>query len=263
MRVHLVQSDIVWEDKPANHDRVRSMLEGVEIAPGDLILLPEMFDTGFSLNVEITHDSGGESTGFIRDLARAHSTWAMGGVTIEGERGAKARNRALLFDPRSELAASYDKLHPFTYGREGERFEGGESVEVASWVAGESLEQSLVLCPTICYDLRFPELYRAGQSKGAEAFAVIANWPDTRAFHWRALAIARAIETQAYVFAVNRVGNDPFLGYAGGSIVVSPMGEVIAEAGDEPTVLSAVVEPGLVRSWRGTFPAWRDRREHL
>ncbi|MEM8835463.1 MAG: nitrilase-related carbon-nitrogen hydrolase [Planctomycetota bacterium] len=263
MRVHLVQSDIVWEDKPANHDRVRAMLKGVEIGGGDLIVLPEMFDTGFSLNVEATHDGGGESAGFIRDLARSHDAWAMGGITIAGDRGAKARNRALCFDPRGELAGSYDKLHPFSYGREGERFEGGKSVGVVGWGTGGDLDESLALCQTICYDLRFPELYRAGLSKGAEAFAVIANWPDTRAFHWRALAIARAIENQAYVFAVNRVGTDPVLGYAGGSIVVSPTGEVVAEAGADATVLSADVEPGVVRSWRGTFPAWRDRRDDL
>src|SRR5690606_2545669 len=94
----------------------------------------------------------------------------------------------------------------------------------------------------ICYDLRFPELWRLGALAGAEVFTIGASWPDARQHHWRSLLIARAIENQAYVVAVNRVGRDPHLGYAGGSMIVSPMGEVLAEADAAPQVIQAELD---------------------
>lgn len=118
----------------------------------------------------------------------------------------------------------------------------------------------LMVCPAICYDLRFPELFRAGLALGAQAYALGANWPAERAHHWRALIIARAIENQAFVFAVNRVGCDPALEYAGGSLIVSPMGDVLAEGDDTVRVISAEISPGEVHAWREKFPAWRDGR---
>src|SRR5690606_23399722 len=119
---------------------------------------------------------------------------------------------------------------------------------------------TLTICPAICYDLRFPELFRIGLGMGAEAFCLGANWPQARQNHWRALAIARAIENQAFVFALNRTGADPHLQYGGGSIAVGPKGEILGELGDEEQVLSVEVDPEVVHAWRREFPAWRDLR---
>jgi omega-amidase len=168
----------------------------------------------------------------------------------------------------------YAKIHPFTFGREPEFFAGGGEVMTYRWgeggrhegtearrhEGGDGKDDGLTVCPAVCYDLRFPELFRIGLGKGAEAFAIGANWPEPRQAHWRALLFARAIENQAYVFGVNRTGSDPSLNYVGGSIAIGPRGEVLGELGAEEAVLSVDVDPGEVRRWREKFPAWRDGR---
>lgn len=287
MRVHLLQYDIAWEDKPANHRLVQQLVEtaGQAIAPGDLIVLPEMFDTGFSLRVEVTADAEvdgpgeavslaqhtGASAAFLMELARQQAAWVIGGLTLRlkdpAKRGSQAIgiNRALVVDPRGNIAGHYDKVHPFTFGREGERFVGGHAVSSFRFGSGA---QACCVCPIVCYDLRFPELFRAAMEldEQPEVFAVIANWPAARAAHWRALCIARAIENQAYVVGVNRCGCDPQLAYAGGSIVVDPQGRVVDEHNSdnpdaaEPSVLSAALDLDALRDWRSRFPVLRDRR---
>ncbi|HSI35394.1 MAG TPA: nitrilase-related carbon-nitrogen hydrolase, partial [Tepidisphaeraceae bacterium] len=117
----------------------------------------------------------------------------------------------------------------------------------------------LTVCPAVCYDLRFPEQFRAGVEAGAELFLVIANWPIKRENHWLTLLAARAIENQAYVLGVNRAGTDPTFTYGGRSILVDPHGVTRADAGIAESVLTADVDPTLVRQWRTDFPALRDR----
>ena len=259
MRAHLLQTDIVWEDKPANRARVQTLVRGAGVAPGDMIVLPEMFETGFSLNVDATHDNEGEGARWLSDLARAHGAYVVGGVTMRAPDG-KGRNRAFCVAPSGEPVASYDKLHPFSYGREGERFLGGDRVRTFAWRAHAGDEGALIVQPTICYDLRFPELYRAGRAMGAHVVVVIANWPAARTAHWRALLTARAIENQACVIGVNRCGRDPHLAYDGASMVIGPKGETLGDAGADEGVLSVEIDPGAIHAWRAEFPAWRDAR---
>jgi predicted amidohydrolase len=210
VRCHLVQLDIAWEDKPTNHRRVREMLGPEEVAHGDLVVLPEMFDTGFSLNVETTGADPQRSIDFLNALAGETGATVVGGITVIGPDG-RGRNRAIVASPGDaegaggRVVSHYDKIHPFSFGREPERFSGGGEVVVFRW-GGEG---GLCVCPVICYDLRFPELFREGLVRGAEMFVVIANWPRDRAAHWRALLIARAIENQAWVVGVNRARPAP------------------------------------------------------
>jgi predicted amidohydrolase len=266
MRIHLFQYDIAWEDRQANVETVRRLSAGVDAARGDLFLLPEMFDSGFSLDVERTADEEGASAGFLQDLARSRHVYVQATLTVRIDSG-EARNRAMIFDPSGQEIVWYDKIHPFSYGRESERFGGGDRVETWRWAPPEGVadapERGLLVTPATCYDLRFPELFRAGLRLGAEMFTLGANWPDARQAHWRALLLARAIENQAFVAGVNRVGADPHLSYAGGSIIVGPQGEILGEAGDDETVLSAPIDPESARAWRRTFPAWRDMRPGL
>lgn len=251
MRAHLVQYDIAWESPSENAARVRALVAGAGVGRGDLIVLPEMFATGFSLNVETTADDDGSQAGFVRELAVETGATVVGGVTVRG--GVKARNRAMVFGPEGNELARYDKVHPFSFGREHEAFEGGDEVVTFEW-------GGLRVCPVVCYDLRFPELFRAGLDRGAEAYVVIANWPGARHEHWRALLRARAIENQAVVLGVNRCGADPFLAYEGGSEAVGADGVSLGALAGETGVLSVEVSPEPVRAWRGEFPAWRDRR---
>ncbi len=245
---------LAWEDRHKNLETTDRWVEQARPDPGDLIVLPELFDSGFSLHTEKTNDREGETLAYLRSLSARTGCVVQGGRTVrEGE--GLALNCAPVFSGRGESAplVEYTKVHPFSFGREPEAFRGGTEVMTYSW-------GSLTVCPAICYDLRFPELFRRGLLAGAEAFALGANWPSPRAAHWRALAIARAIENQAFVFAVNRAGSDPHLDYSGGSLVVGPKGEILGELGDEEGVLSVEIDPDAVRAWRATFPAWKDIR---
>ena len=290
MRAHLVQMDIVWERPEENFARVREMLGGVRggggVAPGDLVVLPEMFDTGFSFNLELTADRGA-TLNFVRGLAKDLRATVQGSRTVLAPGGVKGRNVATIAGPDGTVLCEYAKVHPFSYGREPDRFDGGGEVALYEWRAdvpaapaasssspsssssssstttlslGPSVPLSLPVSPAICYDLRFPELFRLALLRGARAYALGASWPATRQHHWRALLIARAIENQAFVLGVNRTGDDPNLHYAGGTIAVGPRGDVLGELEGAPGVLSVAIDPGEVTAWREKFPAWKDLR---
>lgn len=261
MRAHLIQMDLAWEDRTENHRRLDRLLESVPglRGSGDLVALPEMFDTGYSFNLARTADSDGKTLGFLCDCARRY------GITMQGSRsviGADGRglNRATVVGPDGAVLVEYDKIHPFSFGRESEFFSGGSKVVSYEWRSGRD---SIVVCPAICYDLRFPELFRIGLQKGAEMFVLGANWPAPRKMHRRVLSIARAIENQAFMLSINRSGKDPHLDYAGESVAVGPTGEVLAEGGTGEEVISVEIDPGAVRAWREKFPAWRDLKLSL
>jgi len=269
--VHLVQMDISWEQPQANHARAAALLAQASLTPGDLILLPEMFATGFSFNVQTTADANGSTLRFLLDLAARTGCYVQGGRTVTTAVGAaaasRARNIMSVVGPKSGvdqpegILCEYTKMHLFQGERE--KFEPGAHAAVWDWPA-----TGLRVAPAICYDLRFPEVFGASLRLGAEMFAIGACWPSVRLAHWRALNIARAIENQAYVAAVNRVGDDPTnpgapaagaLHYGGCSMVVSPMGEVLGEEWEKECVLSVKINAAAVREWRGKFGAWRER----
>jgi predicted amidohydrolase len=258
---HLVQFDPTWESPKDSFQKVHRLLSGAKVNAGDLVLLPEMFDTGFSMNTAKTADRG-DTLLFLMRLADETGAIVQGGRTVASSASNKASNIMTVAAPGRGVIAEYAKVHPFSLGREHEHFRGGKRSILYDW-------QGLKVAPAICYDLRFPELFRLGLAQGAEVFALGACWPRTRQHHWRALLLARAIENQAWVLGVNRVGNDPDstagpgLIYSGGSIVVSPMGEIAGElSADIPreAVLSIPIDPEAVRAWRAKFPAWKDIR---
>jgi predicted amidohydrolase len=144
-------------------------------------------------------------------------------------------------------------LQCFSPGKEAIHYRGGERLVTFEW-------GGMKVCPFICYDLRFPEIFRMGMRMGAELFVVIANWPSLREKHWVTLLKARAIENQAYVAAVNRAGSDSWLPYPGRSMIVDPKGNVVVDAGAEERVISAEVDPEAVRAWRKEFAVLSDVR---
>jgi predicted amidohydrolase len=119
------------------------------------------------------------------------------------------------------------------------------------------------VAPFVCYDLRFPEIFRVATARGADLFAVVANWPNRRHYHWSTLLRARAIENMAGLIGVNRAGTDPEFTYAGGSAILGPQAEVLAEASDAPGFLKAELTPEIVADWLASFPALRDRRSDI
>ncbi len=256
MHAHIIQLDIAWENKPANHTRVLELIEAAPINPDDLIVLPELFDVGFTLNAETATDAPGTTRAFLQQLADDTNCTIHGSRAVPDPDTGKLHNVATITAPnQASPICEYAKFHPFSFGRETESYTAGNEIKLYQWT---SPDQALSICPVICYDLRFPELFRHGVHQGAQAFVLGANWPVARIAHWRALCIARAIENQAFVIAANRTGADPHLSYPGNSIIVSPTGEVLAELGNEETVLSAEIDPQAVINWRTTFPVLND-----
>ncbi len=251
MRVYAVQFSIAWEDKAVNFATVRRMLSDGSPLPGSLVVLPEMFATGFSMNVDrIAEPRQGPTAAFLSSLAAEWKSYVIGGVATLAD-GGKARNEAVVFDPMGGEIARYVKQQPFTLGGERERYTAGTHHVVV--VCGE-----FTLAPLVCYDLRFPELFRPAARDGAEVIAVIANWPRPRDAHWLALLRARAIENQAYVVGVNRCGHDPRLVYRGQSLIVDPHGNTLAEAGEGEELLSADLDRKELVDYRRKFPALAD-----
>ncbi len=252
MQIVACQLDIVWEDKPANYRKVQEMARAAELSPGDMLVLPEMFATGFSMNVEaVAEPLEGPTSRFLSDLAAKHRAFVIGGVAVREADG--AHNEALVYGPQGRLASRYVKMHPFSMIKEHDFYPAGPDVTCFDWAG-------ICVAPTICYDLRFPEVYRRAASRGAEALIDIANWPVARVDHWMTLLKARAIENQAYVVGVNRSGRDPQFVYPGRSQIIDPHGNIIADAGDAEGIIRADIDPQAVRDWRQKFPALRDRR---
>lgn len=253
--VHLVQLDCAWENKRANHQRVHELLEEEPPATGSLIVLPEMFSTGFSFNTAATsqHPGDREDDAFLSGLAMKHRCHVIGGVVSESSSG-RCRNEAVVFDPEGREAARYAKRRPFNIGGEGAVHEAGREIATFEW-------QGMKVAPLICYDLRFPELAReAVLDHGAEVLVYIASWPSRRHQHWLTLLQARAIENLAYVIGVNRAGQDPQFSYAGRTVAVDPHGVIIADAGAQERVMTLRIDPEAVRCWRKEFPALEDAR---
>jgi omega-amidase len=257
MHVHLVQFDPAWEDKKANYAKVLSLLELNRPQPGSLVVLPEMFSTGFSLNLAATAQAPThEDDAFLSELARDHGCYLMGGVVSPAEGQAEAEmgwNESVTFGPDGTLLARYAKMQPFSLGGESLCHKAGSEIVTFPWAG-------FTVAPLVCYDLRFPEHFRTAVKKGANLMVVIASWPVKRYHHWLTLLQARAIENLAYVVGVNRTGSDPNLKYNGRSVVVSPHGHIIADAGEGEGVLSARLDLADVTAWREQFPALGDMK---
>ena len=252
MNVLAVQLDIAWENRRANYDRVNALLGENDAPPGSLVVLPETFAVGFTMDPSAAEEAGGPTESFLASVARETRSFVVGGtLTRRGE--GKPRNEAVAFDPRGELVARYAKMHPFSFVNETEYREPGDEVVRFAW-------GDVPVAPFVCYDLRFPEVFREAVRRGVLLYAVIANWPAPRAQHWRALLDARALADQAYVVGVNRCGRDEKNDYAGGSAVFGPRGELLVDAGDGECVVSATVDREELLSYRASFPALDDMR---
>jgi len=249
--IHAMQLDSLWEDKAANFAHVREILHARPPVAGSLVVLPEMFGTGFSCELSMTAESvGGETEVFIRSLAMQYQCCVIGGVVTHGDNNF-GRNQALVIAPDGSQLTRYTKRNPFSLGGETAVHQRGTAPVIFDY-------GGFKIAPLICYDLRFPELARAAVKLGAEALVYIAAWPVKRVQHWITLLQARAIENQAYVIGVNRCGTDPHYSYNGRSLVVDPHGIIIADAGERETVLRTEIETAILTEWRTQFPGLRD-----
>jgi len=247
-----LQLDIAWENKAANFDHVRRLLARAAPEKDSLVVLPEMFATGFTMNTAAMAETyGGETEQFLAGAAREFGVCLVAGAAMRGRDG-RARNKALAFSPAGELLAFYAKMRPFTLGGEATHYCPGEHPVVFPW-------RDWTISPFVCYDLRFPEIFRqATAAHQPHLFAVIANWQPRRIHHWVRLLQARAIENQAYVVGVNRAGSDPQFVYNGRSVIVDFHGEIIADAGDGEGLIQARLELASLLEYRRDLPFLAD-----
>jgi omega-amidase len=253
MEIALVQYDIAWEDKPANHARIEAMLLEADVPSGAFVLLPELGDTGFTMNLDAA--TAVDSLAWAADLARRRG-WFIQVGHAERHADGLGRNCATIIRPDGTACPSYQKVFPMTILGEHRKYGAGDRLVLADI-------GPVTVAPLICYDLRFPELWRLAALEGAEVIAIGASWPEERIAHWRHLLVARAHECQAWVLGCNRIGTDPSLCYCGSSIIVAPDGTVVAEAGSEETVLRARLDLEQGREFRERFPVLNDARREL
>lgn len=251
MKIAGIQSDIVWEDPQANFAKLRPQIQAAAAAGARLVVLPEMYACGFSMNTAaIAEPPDGPSSAFLAEMARTHGVWVAGSVPQQSGEG-RPQNVLVVAGPDGQ-AHDYAKIHPFTFSGEHEHYDAGTE-HVTLTVEGVRLTLF------ICYDLRFADEFWQ-RAHDTDAYIVVANWPKKRRDHWTTLLRARAIENQAYVVGINRVGTGGALEYSGDSRVFDPWGEPIAAAAMAETLLLADLDPAVVADARAKFPVLSDRR---
>lgn len=254
MRVAAVQHDITWLDRDANFVRLETMISDAAANGARLVVLSEMFSTGFAVGDTWSNDmpepTGGPSSSFLVRSAQRYGVWVAGSCPERSNDDQRPANTLVLASPDGAIHR-YEKIHPFTYGGEGKYFRAGNS---SVTVDVEGVSVSLF----VCYDLRFADRFWE-MAEDTDLYLVPANWPESRAAHWSTLLEARAIENQAYVVGVNRVGVGGNLVYGGGSRIIGPFGEDLARAGDTETIIYADVTAEHVSAVRAKFPFLRDR----
>jgi len=249
LRVSLVQQPLAWQDPQANRAHFAALLAPLA-GRTDLVVLPETFTTGYSMEVErLGEEAGGTSEAWLKARAAELDAAVTGSVIIK--EGSGYYNRLLWAEPSGALR-HYDKRHLFRMAREHEHFTPGASAWSVAW-------RGLRVCPLICYDLRFPVFSRRRPQLDYELLLYVANWPAARTEAWRQLLPARAIENQAYVVGVNRVGPDgQGLPYAGGSAALDFLGRTLLQAGDTACVLTVELPLAPLQAFREKFPAHLD-----
>lgn len=248
LRVTLIQSDLEWQDAEKNLENLGEKIASLK-GTTDLIVLPEMFNSGFSMQPErVAEKEGGITCQWLQDQAAASGAAICGSLAIETEQG--FANRLMFVTPDGQQRF-YDKRHLFRMGNEHEHYTQGHERLVFEYKGWRIL-------PQICYDLRFPVWSR--NRNDYDLVVYVANWPAPRRKAWRTLLHARAIENQCYCVGVNRVGSDGNgLDYSGDSLLVDYLGEpVIDHAVDKVFVETAQLNGEALNAFREKFPAWRD-----
>jgi len=248
LKITVFQGYLFWENVDQNLKNIALRLSSGIRENTELIILPEMFNTGFTMNTALAEPMNGKTMAWMAQIAQKYKCVVTGSLMI-GENG-NCYNRLIWMLPDGSFS-KYDKRHLFAMGKEHEKFTAGTErliVELKGWK----------ICPMICYDLRFP-VWTRNLDGVYDLLIVVANWPEKRALHWRTLIPARAVENQAYVIAVNRVGYDGNEVYhSGDSSCIGPGGNVVYYKRDEEDVYTFSISAEELAKNRRLFPFLQD-----
>ena len=261
LTITTIQSNLFWEDKMANLQMLQKKIDSIE-EKTEIVILPEMFTTGFSMNAaQLAETMDGETVDWMKMVSNKNGIVLTGSVMIE-EAG-KYYNRLIWMLPNGQYGY-YDKRHLFAYGEEDQHYSAGNKRLIAS-VKGWKINLQ------VCYDLRFPVWARqsslsfrrgAGGEVEYDVLIYVANWPERRSHAWKTLLCARAIENQCYVIGVNRVGDDAKnIHYSGNSLVIDPMGQVLYHMADEEDINTITLSKEKLQEVRTKFPFLNDADE--
>jgi predicted amidohydrolase len=250
LRLGWVQMNLHWEDLAANITYLESLWAKVG-SQAEVWVLPEMWSTGFSVSERAAEDEPGPALQAMRTWAQSYKALFIGSLKVRTPTG-HLHNRAYVVSPTGEWAY-YDKRHLFRMAGEEKIFTAGANRLITHYKGWR-------IVVLICYDLRFPVWSRRSEAYDYDLLIYVANWPAARAAHWEKLLPARAIENQAYVLGVNRVGTDGTgKAYLGGSVLYSAVGQVILHSGGSEGVFWATLSKESLEAYRRAFPAWMDR----
>ena len=255
MKIAAIQHDIQWLNRDANFAHLETLIASAAQGEARLVVLSEMFSTGFAMGEkwvnELPEPFNGPSSQFLQRMAQKYNIW-LGGTCAElSETGNTLPGNTFIVSSPDGVLTRYVKIHPFSYSGEDKWFRAGSEVVTLEI---EGVRVALF----VCYDLRFAEEFW-NCAEHTDVYLVPANWPEARREHWLALLQARAIENQAYVVGVNRVGTGGSLIYSGDSRVFGPLGETVAAGSSTEEILFADISPEHVATTRLNFPFMKDR----
>lgn len=260
LRIALIQTTIQLGDPEANEKHIHSLMEEAmtQITKPDLIMLPEMWNTGYALEQiqDIADKQGEHSKGWLQSFAKQHDVFVIGGSIAERNED-QITNSMYVFDRQGEEIAKYSKIHLFCLMNEEKYLVPGQ--ELVTFPVNDNFKAGV----SICYDIRFPEMARSLALNGAKVLFVPAEWPHPRLHHWRTLLMARAIENQMYVIACNTVGDHGEASFFGHSMIIDPWGEIIAEGGEKEEIVTGEISLSLVDEVRSRIPIFNDRRSDI
>lgn len=262
LQISLIQMDCLLGQPKENFAQAEPLIAQAAQAGSRLVVLPELWSTGYDLENAASHASPlahrvGDRGWFGRMayLARKHKVWLTGSL-LEVQADGRFYNSMGIYGPDGRLRGVYRKIHLFRLMEEEIYLAPGQNSTLLELPWGKT-------GMAICYDLRFPELFRNYALDGAHLILVPAEWPHPRLEHWRTLVRARAIENQCFVVACNRVGSSKGTEFCGGSTIVDPWGEILVEGGAEPDILTATIDLEAVDTARARIPVFADRRPEL
>ncbi len=250
LKIGLVQYSPVWENREASIGKINSLLDLNELDDVGLLIFPELSLTGFTMKSKLlAEEIDGISFRLFMDLSKKFRLDIFAGIIEKYDN--KIFNSLIHFDNKGLIKVRYRKIHPFSSSGENKNY-SSNSTPVITKIG------KFTFGLTICYDLRFPELYRFYGKEKVDVLCNIANWPTNRMSHWDKLLQARAIENLSYMIGVNRVGTDPSLTYDGHSALIDPMGNVLASSNKKEEIIFAELDTEKVKETRDNFPFLND-----